>query len=95
MELAAKVLEEQRKKPLKGDLHQQCVQDFIKLDLEESEVESMSKGAFKKVQNKHINQAALNYLLKIQEKQSKAKNLNNYTLTMQPYLKAESKLSSK
>ena len=46
MKLAAKVLEEQRKKPLKGDLHQQCVQDFIKLELEESEVESMSKGAF-------------------------------------------------
>ena len=82
MKLAAKVLEEQRKKPLKGDLHQQCVQDFIKLDLEEIEVESMSRGALKKVFNQHINLAALNFLLKIKEKQRKAKDLSYNTLTM-------------
>lgn len=52
----------------------------------------MSKGAFKKVLNQCINQAALNYLLKIKEKQSKAKDLSYNTLTMQPYLRAESKL---
>ena len=91
--LPGKILEHQRKRTMKGDLHHQCVEDFQTLELEENEIEVMSKTAFKKLVNERVADAAFRYLVKIKNKQSKGKYLEYISLKMQPYLMAQSNLT--
>ena len=69
--LASKVLQEQKRKTLKGDWYEDCLKDMKELKLTPENIESFSKKGMKRALKEAIDKAALNFLLKQKEKQSK------------------------
>ena len=65
-------------------------QDLAELEINLSfeEIKSISKDAFKAIVKKNVKKVALDYLKKLQETHSKAKNLSYDELDLQMYLKS-------
>ena len=63
----------------------------LKLTIEE--IKSSSKTGIKKSLNESINKAALDYLIKTKNKQSKGSELFYHSLEMQPYFQPQNRLS--
>ena len=75
--------------PIRGDWVSTVNQDLIELDINLSfeEIERISKDAFKELVKKNVKKCALDYLKKLQQTHSKARNLP-YELDLQMYLKS-------
>ena len=91
--LPAKVLQEQIKKPLKGDWFNTCKEDMNELDLTVEMIESMTKSKLKKYLSQSISKAAFKYLQEKKSKQSKGSEIFYSALKTQSYFKAKSELS--
>ena len=65
-------------------------QDLAELEISMSfeEIEGISKDAFKVIVKKNVKKATLEYLKKLQQTHSKAKNLTYDELDLQLYLKS-------
>ena len=91
--LPAKILQEQMKKPLKGDWFNLCKDDMKELNVTLEMIGSMSKTKLKKFLLQSIPKAAFDYLQKKRSKQSKGSEIFYNKLETQTYFKPESKLS--
>ena len=91
--LANQVLQAQMKRTLRGDWYFQCQKDLKELNLTIEEIKSSSKTGIKKRLNESINKAALDYLIKTKNKQSKGRDLFYHSLEMQPYFLPQNRLS--
>ena len=76
--------------PIRGDWVSTVNQDLIELDINLSfeEIERISKDAFKELVKKNVKKCALDYLKKLQQTHSKARNLPYDELDLQMYLKS-------
>ena len=78
----------QAKKPVKNDWSLTISKNLqeLKILLTEIQIQSLSKSAFKKIVKESVQNAALNYLLKLKNTHSKVAHISYNTLKMQDYL---------
>ena len=93
--LASKVLHSQMKNTLKGDWYKECLKDIKELKFNRENIESFTKNGMNKALKEAIEKAAIKYLLKEKDKQSKGKELFYSSLQTQSYFKPDSNLSSR
>ena len=88
-------LEAQLDHPSKGDwitTVQENLQE-LKIDMDLERIAGLGKEDFKNIIKKSVNQLSFDYLQKLRETHSKAKDLNYQSLQIQPYLTAVSDAS--
>ena len=82
----------QKQEYLKGDWFQLLQNDFkfIGIEMNEEDIQSMSKANYKKKIKYLVQKAAFNYFIEEKSKHSKLKNLEYTSLQIQPYLTSKS-----
>ena len=88
--LLKRFFEAQCDQPIRGDWVSTVKQDLAELEISLSfeEIERISKDAFKELVKKKVKKGALEYLQKLKQTHSKAKNLSYDELDLQMYLKS-------
>jgi len=83
----------QRESPVKGDWVTMVTEDMKELgiDLTMEEIAGTSKMRFKEIIKNKVETKALQYLTKLKESHSKAKNIKHDKIQLQPYLRSETK----
>ena len=83
----------QRESPLKGDWVTTVTEDMQELgiDLTMEEIAATSKLRYKEIVKNRVEKKALQYLIKLKESHSKAKNIKHDNIQLQPYLRSETK----
>ena len=83
----------QRESPVRGDWVMTVTEDMKELgiDLTMEEIAGISKLRFKEIIKNKVETKALQYLTKLKESHSKAKNIKHENIQLQPYLRSETK----
>ena len=84
----------QNQHPVKGDWVNTVKQDLTDIDMNMTmeDIKNTSKEVFKNIVREKVRTAAFNFLTKIQETHSKAKNLKYTGLNLQDYLSSKNKM---
>ena len=95
--LLSNVFRAQCDNPVKGDWVNTAKKDLEKIDINLTfeEIKANTKETFKMTVKEHVNEKAFEFLKNLQQTHSKAKPLQYERFTLQDYLRAESKLTTK
>ena len=95
--LLSNVFRAQCDNPVKGDWVNTIRKDLEELEINLSfeEIKTNTKEQFKRIVKEHVNEKAFEYLKNLQQTHSKAKPIQYEKFSLQNYLKADNKLTTK